>query len=546
MKTIAAFAAAAFAAAALVIGTSGSPPAAAQDGGKPVLTIGLQQGIDNMNPIRGYTVAAYEAWNMQYATLTDKKAEDFSIAPGLAESWEGEGQEYTYTLRPDLKWSDGQPLTAEDVAWTINTSREEEWLNHFATTGKLTAEALSDTEVKVTSEVPDPKLPILDVYILPKHVYGEFDKKGRTKFDGQTAVGSGPFTLDEYKKGQFARFKSNPNFWQGQPALDEVIIRKYNNADAMVAALRSGEVDFVQSPPETQFLSLQEDDDFVTVQGAQGGFDELAINGGDGLKKPHPALEDIEVRKAIMHAVDKQTIVDRVLRGIGEPAQAMSVSADPKWLPEIPADEQFDFDLDKANQILDDAGYEDTDGDGVREMPGGGEPLNFRYAVRSESEVSAADRRVHHGLAEGDRHRHHPEDLRRRAARRGHRPRRLRHVRLGLDPVRGPGHAARLLHLRPDRVGPRGPAQLLQRRELLRPGVRQALPAAEGRARPGEARSRSSTRCSGASTRRPSTCRSTTSRTSRPTGRTASRAGSGSRPRPARCCSPTPRRATRR
>ena len=146
MKTIAAFAAAAFAAAALVIGSSGSPTAAAQDGGKPVLTIGLQQGIDNMNPIRGYTVAAFEAWNMQYATLTDKKAEDFSIAPGLAESWEGEGQEYTYTLRPDLKWSDGQPLTAEDVAWTINTSRDEEWLNHFATTGKLTAEAVSDTE----------------------------------------------------------------------------------------------------------------------------------------------------------------------------------------------------------------------------------------------------------------------------------------------------------------------------------------------------------------------------------------------------------------
>ena len=205
MKTIAAIAATALALAALVLGLGGSPPAVAQEGGKPVLTIGLQQGIDNMNPIRGYTVAAFEAWNMQYATLTDKKAEDFSIEPGLAESWEGDGREYTYKLRPNLKWSDGQPLTAEDVAWTINTSREEEWLNHFATTGNLTAEAISDTEVKVTSDVDDPKLPILDVYILPEHVYGEFDKKGRQKFDGETDVGSGPFNLDEFKKGQFAR-----------------------------------------------------------------------------------------------------------------------------------------------------------------------------------------------------------------------------------------------------------------------------------------------------------------------------------------------------
>ncbi|HYI20123.1 MAG TPA: ABC transporter substrate-binding protein [Solirubrobacteraceae bacterium] len=386
---MAALAATALVAAALILGTGGSPPAAAQENGKPIITIGLEQGIDNLNPIRGYTVAAFESWNLQWATLTDKKAEDFSIAPGLAESWEGSGKEYTYTLRPDLKWSDGTPLTAEDVAWTINTSREEEWLNHFATTGKLTAEALSDTEIKVTSEVDDPKLPILDVYILPKHVYGEFDKKGRQKFNGETDVGSGPFTLDEFKKGQFARFKANPNYWQGQPALDEVIIRKFNNADAMVAALRSGEIDFVQYVPETQFLALEEDGDFTTVKGEQGGFDEFAINGGDGLKKPHPALEDIEVRTAIMHAIDKQTIVDRVLRGLGTPAQAMSVSADPKWTPEIPAEEQFDFDLEKAKQILEDAGYRDTDGDGVREMPGGGEPLNFRYAVRSESESSA-------------------------------------------------------------------------------------------------------------------------------------------------------------
>ena len=454
MKTMAAFAAAALAAAALILATRGSPTAPRPGDGKPIITIGLQQGIDNLNPIRGYTVAAFESWNLQWATLTDKKAEDFSITPGLAESWEGSGKEYTYTLRPDLKWSDGQPLTAEDVAWTINTSREEEWLNHFATTGKLTAEALSDTEVKVTSEVDDPKLPILDVYILPKHVYGEFDKKGRTKFNGETDVGSGPFTLDEYKKGQFARFKANPNYWQGKPALDEVIIRKFNNADAMVAALRSGEIDFVQYVPETQYLALQEDGDFTTVEGEQGGFDEFAINGGDGLKKPHPALEDIEVRKAIMHAIDKQTIVDRVLRGLGKPAQAMSVSADPKWTPEIPAEEQFDFDLEKAKQILEDAGYKDTDGDGVREMPGGGEPLNFRYAVRSESESSAPIAEFITGWL---------KDIGIATTQKTYDDGQLGEVIgrgdydmfvWGWIPVRRPGPAARLLHLRPGRLGP--------------------------------------------------------------------------------------------
>ena len=98
------------------------------------------------------------------------------------------------------------------------------------------------------------------------------------------------------------------------------MFRVFNNGDAMVAALKRGEVDFVQNVPETAFLGLQEDSDFVTVEGAQGGFDEFAMNYGDGLKKGHPALSDAKVREAIAHAIDKKTIVDRVLRGIGTPA----------------------------------------------------------------------------------------------------------------------------------------------------------------------------------------------------------------------------------
>jgi peptide/nickel transport system substrate-binding protein len=386
VKAIGGFLAAALAAAAIVVAAGGAT-ASGQDGEKVVLNIGMSQGIDSMNPVRGVTVAAFEAWNMQYATLTDKAAADFSVTPGLAESWEGsdDGKAWTYTLRDGLKWSDGQPLTAEDAAYTINRSRDEEWLNHYSTTANLTAKATSPTTLEVRSKVADPKLPTLDVYIVPKHVFEEYDAKALPKWNGQTDVGSGPFTLTEFKKGQFARFAANPNFHKGEPAVDEVVVRVFNNADAMVAALQRGEVDFVHDVPETQFLNLQEDDDIEAIQGAQGGFDEFALNGGDGLKKGHPALDDPKVREAIGHAIDKQTIIDRVLRGLGEPAYAISPSANPAWTPEIPEDERLDFDLERANQILDEAGYEDTDGDGVREMPGGGQPLRMRYAVRSES-----------------------------------------------------------------------------------------------------------------------------------------------------------------
>ena len=178
---------------------------------------------------------------MTYPTLTDKAAKDFGVIPGLATKWEGseDGKTWTYTLRPGMKWSDGQPLTAEDVAYTINRSRDEEWLNHSATTANLTATATSPTEVVIKSKVPDPKLPTMDVYIVPKHIYEQYDAKALTKWNGQTDVAGGPYQLAEFKKGQFARFTANPNFWGGKPSVDEVVIRKFNNADAMVAGAQA-------------------------------------------------------------------------------------------------------------------------------------------------------------------------------------------------------------------------------------------------------------------------------------------------------------------
>jgi peptide/nickel transport system substrate-binding protein len=362
-----------------------------EDGGggggrQTVFDVGDPQGIDTLNPIVGVTVAAYEAWNIHYATLTDKAAKDFRVIPGLAESWEGskDGLTWTYKMRPGLKWSDGKPLTAEDVAWTINTSRDEEWLNYTATTANLEAEAKDDTTVIIRSKVPDPKLPVMDSYILPRHVFGPLGAGGREKYDGITEVGSGPFTLEKFEKGQFARFKANPNFWGGKPAVDKVVLRKFNNPDAMVAALKTGELDAATDLPSSGFKELRQDDSIVTVEGYQGSMGEIALNGGDGLKKPHPALLDPKVREAIAHAIDRETIVDRALEGLGKPAETLSVSPDPKWTPDLPAGTIPEFDLDKARSILDEAGYMDSDDDGVREMPGGGRPLDFVYYVRSD------------------------------------------------------------------------------------------------------------------------------------------------------------------
>jgi peptide/nickel transport system substrate-binding protein len=384
---------------ALLVGgaaTTGAVSAGSKDT-KVTLTVGVIQDLDSPNVTAGYLVSSFELWNLQYATLTDKAAADFATIPGLAESWAAsdDGLTYTYKLRSGLKWSDGQPLTADDIAYTVNRSRDEAWLNHSSTTANLEATVVDPTTVKITSSVPDPKLPVMDVYIVPKHIWEKISADDIGTYDGLDGVGSGPFTLKEWKSGQSWTMEANPYYWQGKPAVDEVVFRVFTNPDAMVAALEKGEIDAAHQVPSSAFNRLKDEDGIVPIFGNQGGFTELAMNGmagkvGDG----HPALLDLNVRHAIHMAIDKDVLFDRVILGLGKKGLTMSVSPDPEWQPEIPDAEQYKYDPEKAKKLLDDNGYVDTDGDGIREMPGGGQPLTFRYAERSESETAAPIREL--------------------------------------------------------------------------------------------------------------------------------------------------------
>ncbi len=384
---------------ALVALVAAAVAVAADDDEKIVLTIGLTNDYDTLNPVVGVEVPDYEVWNIQYAGVTDLAADDFSVTPGLAESWEAsdDGLTYTYTLREGLEWSDGTPFTAEDIAYTINRSRDEAWLNYESFVANLDARAIDDRTLEITSKVPDPKLPQVGVYVLPKHVYEKLDENAVTKYDGTDGVGTGPFTLVEAKRGQFWRMAANPSYWGWggeDPPYDEVVFRLFNNADAMVAALEKGEIDAAHEVPAESFERLGSSEGIVTVFGEQGGFSEISVNGGrpaesrvDGIGNGHPALSDIEFRKAIAHAIDKQTIIDKVLVGLASPATVMSPSADPSWRPEIPEEEQLTFDLAKANEILDAAGYEDGNGNGIREYEG--KDINLTYLVRTESQTAS-------------------------------------------------------------------------------------------------------------------------------------------------------------
>ena len=268
-------------------------------------------------------------------------------------------------------------------------------------TANLDATVIDDRTVKITSSVPDPKLPIMDVYIVPKHIWEPIAQGDVTTYEALDGVGSGPFTLQEWKSGQSWTMAANPNYWQGAPAIDQVVFRVFTNADAMVAALQQGEIDAANAIPSSAFESLGDEDGIEAVFGQQGGFTELAMNGmAGGLGDGHPALLDVEVRHAIHRAIDKQALFDRVILGLGTPGVSLSVSPDPAWKPEIPEAEQYTYDVAAANKLLDDGGYVDADGNGIREMPDGSQELVFRYAERSESDIAAPIRELITGFLE--------------------------------------------------------------------------------------------------------------------------------------------------
>lgn len=366
------------------------PLAGAQD--RLTFTVGTTQDIDSLNVTQGFLVIDYEIWNLTLPTLTNKAAADFAVEPGLAESWESseDGLTWTYTLREGMTWSDGEPLTAEDVAYTITRSVAEEWQNHISTTANLTAEAVDDTTLVITSAVPDPKLPVLDVYIVPQHVYEGISAEDLPNYPADDGVGGGPFRIVERSEGEFVRLEKNPNWYGTEPSMGQVIFQIFETPEAQYNALRAGDLDAIDSVPAQIYPDIVdgEVDGVTAIGGNQGGFSELGMNAGCeiGIGDGHPALRDKLVRQAVNWAIDRDLLVDKVLNGFGTSAVGLSVAADPAFAFQEP-DDAYTYDPERAAALLDEAGWTDTDGDGVRDQDG--VDLRLRYFDRSTGDASA-------------------------------------------------------------------------------------------------------------------------------------------------------------
>ena len=392
---------------AIVIPTLTTPAAQAADEDQVTFTVALLNEVDSFNPFNGYEASSYEMWALTYDLMVGYSMKDMSPVPALAESWETseDGRTWTFDIREGVSWSDGEPLTAGDIAYTYNRiidggPEAGNWSTYLTSVETVTAP--DDTTVVLELARPNAVLPLLPIPILPEHIWSDVAEDEVRSYraeptDGQPVVGSGPFRLVEGTAGGSTYLlEANPDYWGGAPHVDRVAFRVFKSEDPAIQAIIKGEVDFVHDITPIQVEALQGREGIYAQNDVSPYFEEIAFNTGavdpetgEPLGDGNPALEDPAFRHALGYALDIDRLVESAYQGAAVPGDTFIPSAYESYRWEPPEEEAFTFDLERAGELLDEAGYELGD-DGLRTMPDGSPIGTLRLIARTEDESSAA------------------------------------------------------------------------------------------------------------------------------------------------------------
>lgn len=394
-------------AATIGVGAAAAPAAASEteEEGPVVFTVGMLGEVDSYSPFVGIVAESFEMWALMYDYMITYSMDDMSPEPGLAKSWEtsDDGLTWTFDIRTGVTFSDGEPLTAEDIAYTYNRILDggpdaATWASYLRGVDSVTAP--DDRTVVLKLPEPNAVLPLLPIPIVPEHVWSDISEEESKSYpneptDAGPPVGSGPFRLVEGTVGgSTTRFEANPDYWQGAPHIDEVVFRTFQEEDPMVQSLIEGEVDFLSGVSPLSMRTLEQEDGITVQEGISGGFDEIAFNigavdtkTGEPIGDGNPALQDLAFRQALGWAIDRDVIVEKAYQGAAVPALTIIPETYPTWHWSPPEEEAYTFDLERAAELLDEAGYT-VGGDGVRTMPDGSPMDPLRLYARSGSPTS--------------------------------------------------------------------------------------------------------------------------------------------------------------
>ena len=369
-------------------GTTGS----VKEGG--TLRLGTSSRIDSLNPYVAFNQDAYSTFMYIYPFLVQYD-KDLNFTPEFATKWETskDGLTWTFHTVPNAKWSDGKPLTAEDAAWTINTD-----VKYQGTGGANTAGLIAHIK---SASAPDPNTLVVkyekpvgnvlsqfqQLAILPKHIWaGYTGHKGadlKTFPNAAPIVSGGTFILTKFKKDEIALFERNPSFYGPKPHIKGFGLRMFSNDDALVSAMKSGEIDAIESVPPTAIDTLKKAGVIVSI--VPGVTTNDFIFNANTKKTNHRELLNLKLRQAFAHAIDRDKIIKVAWLDTAKPATSFIPPATGDW--HNPNLKPETFDLAKANQLLDELGYKKGSG-GIRTADG----HKMSYEVIAPNDLTGLDR----------------------------------------------------------------------------------------------------------------------------------------------------------
>ena len=357
------------------------------------------------NPVLAKETSTTDITGRMFSGAVRRNQLTLEWEPDLAESWEISEDQKTITLRlrSGLTWSDGDPLTADEVVWTVNEivlNEEVETDDRDALLigGELaTFELIDDLTYRIT--LPSVYAGIFEVASiapLPRHIFEPLiEAEGAAAVnsfwgvdtDVTTIVGNGPFMIGEYLPSQRVVMTPNPRYYEqdewGQqlPYLDEFVIEFVEDQDTGLARFIAGESDAwgLRGEDYGVLVDMQEPDDFLIYNVGPASstqfitFNQNPIEGEDdgGIEPPALTwLSNQKFRQAMAHLIDRQTIINNIAFGFGYPQYSFVWTVSPYYW-EGAADAALKYDPERAGELLDSIGYVDRDGDGVREDPDG-------------------------------------------------------------------------------------------------------------------------------------------------------------------------------
>ncbi len=349
-------------------------PAAAAPAGKSGGTMVFGRYADSLFLDPVLNDANLDIWvlNSLYDTLLQSTQDGTGIEPMLATGYEAadDALSYTITLRDGIKFADGSDITPADVVWSLNRARNpENGIWSFSLESVDSVEAVGDNQVLITLNRPDPSIPaalaMFNSAVMPQALFeatpGETDAD-KAKVFAEAPIGSGPFVLKEWVRGEYMNLERNPYYWQTDadgvqlPYLDGVRFEIIPEDATRILKLQAGEINGAEFIPLSRVGELEADPNINMELFPSTKVNDLLMNGRpellDGTVNP---LGDVRVRQALNFATDKDALIQLVTYGTGKVMESYMSSTTPLFAPQA----MYPFDLEKAKALLAEAGYPD-------------------------------------------------------------------------------------------------------------------------------------------------------------------------------------------